>query len=261
MAKSKNFIRTITDHKDLIKYLVKSDLKQRYKSTVFGLLWVLFDPLMTMAIYVVLIGVILDRGGDAYPLVLLAGLLPFRWFSFSTLNNVKVLLKNARLLQSVRFPFTLLALHEVNMGFINFLVGMVILIPLMVYYQVDFTINLLWLPVLFFVQYLFCYGVGLFFAAAGLYFRDLGEIMVFFTRIALYLSPVLFDLGMIPDRLYNLYIGLNPFASMIDAYRQILVYGAAPKMHFFIFVGYTFLFLIIGWLFFKSRENNFAKDV
>lgn len=261
MAKSSNFLRTLVDHKDLIKHLIKSDLKQRYKSTVFGLLWVLFDPLMTMAIYVVLIGVVFQKGGDGYPLVLLAGLLPYRWFSFSLLNNVKVLLKNARLLVSVRFPFSLLALHEVNMGLLNFLVGTVIMIPLMFYYDIDVTIHLLWLPVLFFVQYLFNFGTGLFVAAAGVYFRDLGEIMGFFTRITLYLSPVLFDMSMIPERFRDLYLWLNPFASMIDAYRQVLIYGAAPKMHFFIFVGYAVVFLVFGWWFFKRRQDNFAKDI
>ena len=256
-----NQINRIYKRQDLVKYLMKSDLKIRYKNKALGFLWAVLDPFFMMIVYIILVSVIFKRGGEQYPILLFSGLLCYRWFMFSTGNNVSALVKSSKLLQTVKFPFSILILNEVNIGLFNFLLGLIVLFPMLFIFNATISIHLLWLPIIILFQYLFTFGVGLFLSVAGLYFRDLQNIMLFVLRIILYLSPILYEIDFIPNKYQEMYYALNPFASMIDAYKNVLVKGLPPDKHFFIFIGYAFLFLIIGNYFFSKRENNFAKDV
>ncbi len=256
-----NQIKGVLSRQDLLKYLLKSDLKVRYKNKALGFLWAVLDPFFMMLIYIVLVKFIFQRGGPQYPILLFTGLLSYRWFMFSTGNNVSVLVKNSKLLQTVKFPFSVLVINEVNIGLFNFLLGLIVLAPMLFIFDAEISWNLLWLPVIIFVQFVFTFGVGLLLSVSGLYFRDLQHILLFVLRIILYLSPILYEISYIPERYKQLYLICNPFASMIDSYKNILVKGVPPNSYFLIFVAYAFIFLIIGGYFFQKREHNFAKDV
>lgn len=260
----RNFVQLIQNlitRNDLAKYMMKSDLKIRYKSKVLGFLWAVLDPFFMMLIYIILISVIFKRGGEQYPILLFSALLSYRWFTFSTGNNVAVLVKNSKLLQTVRFPYAILIMNEVNIGLFNFLLGLGVLFPMLFLFNATFSIHLLWLPLVIIAQYFFTLGIGLLVSVAGLYFRDLQNILLFVLRIVLYLSPALFELSMIPEKYLKLYLCLNPFASLFDTYKNILVYGQPPNPYFLVFVGFTLVSLIWGSYYFTKKENNFAKDV
>lgn len=254
-------IREISKRLDLAKYLMKSDLKIRYKNKVLGFLWAVLDPFFMMLIYIVLVSVVFKRGGPQYPILLFSALLSYRWFVFSTGNNVAVLVKNSKLLQTVKFPFGILIMNEVNIGLFNFLLGLVVMVPMLFIFEANLTLNLLWLPLIIAVQYLFTFGIGLLVSVAGLYFRDLQNILMFVLRIVLYLSPALYDLSFIPEKFLKIYLYLNPFASLFDTYKNILVKGLPPNLYFLVFIGFTLLFLFFGAYYFNKKENNFAKDV
>lgn len=254
-------IKRVLKRKDLVRYLLKSDLKVRYKNKALGFMWAVLDPFFMMLIYIILVSVVFQRGGEYYPIELMTGLLVYKWFSFSTGNNVAILVKNSKLLQTVRFPFSILVINEVNIGLFNFLLGLIVLIPMIFIYEVTISINLLWLPVIIFFQYFFTVGVGLMLSLMGLYFRDLQHIILFLLRIILYLSPVLYNVDFIPEKYQGVYFCINPFASLINSYKNIIVNSASPNQFFFVFVGYTLFFLILGSYLFSRRENNFAKDV
>ncbi|MGB1041110.1 MAG: ABC transporter permease [Flavobacteriales bacterium] len=246
---------------DLAKYLMKSDLKVRYKNKSLGFLWAVLDPFFMMLIYIILVSVVFKRGGPQYPVLLFSALLSYRWFTFSTGNNVGVLLKNSKLLQTVKFPFSILIMNEVNIGLFNYLLGLVVLAPMLFIFEANITIHLLWLPLIILIQYFFTFGIGLLVSVAGLYFRDLQHILMFVLRIVLYLSPALYELSFIPEKYTKIYLCLNPFASLFDTYKNILVKGAPPNMYFWVFVGFTIVLMLWGNYYFTKKENNFAKDV
>lgn len=258
-------ITEIVKRKDLVRYLLKSDLKLRYKNKVLGFLWAVFDPFLWMLVYLILVTVLSNKSDPRFPVLLFAALLPYRWFAFSTVNNVTVLLSNSKLLQTVKFPFSILVINEVNIGLVNFFLGIIVLIPMLFIFQANLTINLLYFPIVVFFQYLFMIGIGLIFSVLGLYFRDLQNIMQFVVRILLYLSPAIYELSFVfdklPEKYHNLYMVANPFASLLDAYKKIIVHGEPISSHFFIFIGYALILLLVGFYMFSKREYRFAKDL
>lgn len=246
---------------DLVKYLMRTDLKVRYNNKVLGFLWAILDPFFMMLIYIILVKVVFKRGDAQYPILLFSALLSYRWFVLATGNNVAILVKNSRLLQTVKFPFSILVLNEVNIGLFNFLLGLLVLFPMLFMFDATINLNILWLPVVIIVQYFFTLGIGLILSVAGLYFRDLQNIMLFLMRIVLYLSPALYDLSLIPAKYQTIYLCTNPFASLFDTYKNILVKGLPPNLYFLVFVGFAVVFMIVGSSLFSKKEHNFAKDI
>lgn len=254
-------IQSLFSRKDLAKFLMKSDLKVRYKNKALGFLWAVLDPFFMMLIYIILVSFVFKRGGEQYPILLFSALLSYRWFTFSTGNNVTVLVKNSKLLQTVKFPFAILVFNEVNIGLFNYLLGLMVLAPMLFIFNATFSLHLLWLPLIILAQYLFTTGIGLLVSVAGLYFRDLQHILMFLLRIILYLSPALYELSLIPEKFQKIYLYLNPFASLFDTYKNILVKGQAPNGFFLVFLAFTLFSLVWGSYYFTKKENNFAKDV
>lgn len=256
-----NQIKGVLSRIDLAKYLMQTDLKVRYKNKALGFLWAVLDPFFMMLIYIILVSFVFKKGDAQYPVLLFSALLSYRWFVFSTGNNVAVLVKNSKLLQTVKFPFSILVMNEVNIGLFNYLLGLIVLFPMLFLFNTTFSLNLLWLPVIIVVQYIFTIGFGLLLSVAGLYFRDLQNIMLFLMRIVLYLSPALYDIALIPAKFQHIYLCLNPFASLFDTYKNILVRGLPPNGYFLVFVGFAIVFLFLGTYYFTKKEHNFAKDV
>jgi ABC-type polysaccharide/polyol phosphate export permease len=239
--------------------MVKTELQAKYRNMGLGVLWAVLDPLMMMGIYILLIRVIFERGGEQYPALLLTGLLVYRWFSYASMTAVKAITTNARLVHAVKFPLSILGISRNIVGLVNFLAGFIVLIPILVYYDAEFSLNLLWLPVIIFFQFLFVGGFAVFISVAGVYIRDLQNAMQFAVRLALYASPVLYDLNQIPAKYITPYLYLNPFASLINAYKNILVIGEGPGTEFMIFVAYSLLFFFFGFYQSARKKSEIAK--
>jgi ABC-type polysaccharide/polyol phosphate export permease len=254
-------LQALWSRRDLVRYFVRTDLKVIYKHKVLGFLWTLLDPLMMMLVYTFLVVFIFRRGGPQFPVLLFSVLLAWLWFTHSVSNSVKAITSNAKLIQTVYFPKAVLPLSRVLVGLINFLFGLIVLVPLLLIFEANFTLNVLWLPLLIFIQFLFTAGAALLCAALGVYARDLENILQFGLRMWFYLSPALYSISdRIPERLLPIYM-LNPFAALFDSYKNVLVRGMPPNEYMAIASLLAVLIFFVGLAFFGSKESKFAKDV
>jgi ABC-type polysaccharide/polyol phosphate export permease len=251
---------SILKYKSLLKYLVLGELKAKYKNKALGAAWAVLDPLVLMVIYVVLIKYIFQRGGEYYPLELLTGLITYRWFSLSSLNASRALLSNSKMLQTVKFPITVLPLSKVLVNLVDLLIGFAILSTLMIWYQIIPTFHLLWLPVLLALQFIFLYGLSIVFSIIGVYFRDLLNILTFGVRVLLYMSPILYSADQIPAEYRAYYFIFSPLSSLIQSYKNVMIYGQSPTLYIFSFITLTGLIWLLALYFLKSTKN-LAKDL
>jgi ABC-type polysaccharide/polyol phosphate export permease len=216
---------------------------------------------MMMLVYTLLVVVIFRRGSPQFPVLLFSALLAWRWFISSLSGSVKAITGNAKLIQTVYFPKAVLPLSRVLVGLINFLFGLIVLVPLLLIFEANFTFNILWLPFLIFTQFLFTIGAAFLCAALGVYARDLENILQFGLRIWFYLSPALYSISdRIPKRLLPIYM-LNPFAALFESYKNVLVRGVPPNAYMMIAGLLAALIFFAGLAFFGSKEPHFAKDV
>jgi ABC-type polysaccharide/polyol phosphate export permease len=255
-------LRALWERRALIWYLVRSDLKVTYKNKALGYLWTLLDPLMMMLVYVVLVQVIFKQGGAQFPVLLFSALLAWRWFTHSVQQATSSISSKEKLIQTVAFPRIILPTQDVVAGLVNYVLSLGALVPMMVIFHVNWSFNILWLPAIVGVQFVLTLGVAVLCAVIGVYFRDIENILAFGLRMVWYMSPALWALAdRVPERLQTTYLILNPFASLFEAYKSVLVRGEPPLAFIGVAFGLGVGLLITGLLVFDRFEARLAKDV
>jgi ABC-type polysaccharide/polyol phosphate export permease len=250
----------------LIRYLVQADVKKKGANTLLGNIWWVIDPLLQMAIYVVLVAVIFNRGGPDYPLFLFAAILPWKWFVSSVQDGTVSIVGSERLIKQIQFPKLVLPIAAVNAGIVNFAFG---LIPLTVLIFLFFgdraSLWLLLIPVVAAVQLLFTLPVAIILGAVNVFYRDLGNLMRHMLRLWFYLSPSLYSIDQLrqvdglPPALLDILLA-NPFAILFTAYRSVIYEGHAPDpAGLAVLAGVSTLLLAVAVVLFKRLEPSFAK--
>lgn len=247
--------------KELIKYLVASDLKTTHKGTVLGYFWWLLEPLLLMGVYFLLVSVIFQRGGPSYPLFIFCALLPWQFFAKSISQSIDSIASKAQLIKQIAFPKGILPFSIVVSNLVNFLFGIIILFMMLFLYKIKITWWALCFLPLILLQLFFTVGFSFFLSCFSVYFRDIKFAMQFLLRIWFYLSPGLYPVSLVPEKYHSIYI-INPFAVFFTSYRNVLINGTSPD---FYYVGVAFLIstatFFAGVIYFTINEKKIVKMV
>jgi ABC-type polysaccharide/polyol phosphate export permease len=251
--------KALWDSRDITRYLVTSELKVLYRNKALGYLWSLLEPLCMMGVYILLVAVIFQRGGPQYPVLVFSAILAWWWFTFSVTGSVTSISGKAKLIQTLYFPKGVLPLEKAITGLVRYLTGLIALVPLLFIFEAQWSLNVLWMPVLIFVQLLLTIGCCFFFAALGVYFRDLQNILRFLIRAWFFISPALYSVAdRVPERFQGIYM-LNPFAALFESYKNVLVLGMPPDKYVFIAAALGVVILLGGLELFARKEPDLAK--
>jgi len=196
-----------------------------------------------------------------YSLFLFVALLPWNLFANSLSFSAGSLVSSGPLITKIYFPRTILVLATIIAKIIDFLFASIILIIFMIAYQIPITLNILWVLPLFFIQQIFTLGLSLFLAASNLLYRDIQYLLNMILLLWMYATPVFYPVDLVPDK-YRLIFQLNPMAVIINAYRQVILGGGEPKYSSIIIaLVLSFIILLFGLSYFKSREKIFADNI
>ncbi len=176
----RSFIDDLIAYRELFFFIVWRDILVRYKQTFFGVLWSLFRPLVNMVAFAFIFGKFarLPSGDIPYSLFVLAGLLPWQWFSGSLQDANMCLVVQSSLLTKVFFPRIYLPVSLVLLNGMDCLIGFVLLLPFLLFYGVSFSILLL--PLFIVQTLLLSIALSIFFSSVTVYFRDFKIIVPFF---------------------------------------------------------------------------------
>jgi lipopolysaccharide transport system permease protein len=269
-------VQELWSRRRLVGYLVRADLKKKGADTLLGNLWWVIDPLLQMAIYVILVSIIFARPQPDYPLFIFSAILPWKWFMSAVNDSTGAITAQDRLIKQVRFPRLVLPAAAVMAGVANFAFGLIPLIAMLVlFYQDRFSVYLVFIPVIAAVQLVFTLAVGFVVAALNVFYRDVGNLSRHVLRLWFYLSPALYGPATIQKlagdhpTLFRL-IELNPFYTLFTAYRSV-IYGAEtasggslPPLPpdwggLAMLMVESLVLLAIATVFFKRLEPTFAK--
>jgi lipopolysaccharide transport system permease protein len=255
-------LKKIWQRRELLWYIVKLQMKAENKNKVFGFLWSFLDPLLLFLTYMVLVSIIFRRGGPQFPVLLFLSLLSWKWFASSLGRSVTSITSRVGLVQSVRFPLAVLPLSGIIIGFFDWLFGFVILVPMLFIFEASFTVNVLWLPVLLLIQFIGTIGACLIVAVLGTYLSDLNNIIQFVIRICFYLSPILYSVqDTVPERLTMLYMLANPFAGLLESYKNVLIYGTPPNEYALVGTAVGCVAFLLGLWYFSRSEYKLVKAI
>ena len=220
----KHYWSDLWRYRELFYVLAWRDIAVRYKQTAIGVVWALLRPMATMVIFTIIFGRVakMPSDGTPYPMLVLAGMLPWLFFSSSLSGASQSVVANASLISKVYFPRMIVPAGAVVTALIDFLISFVLLIGFMGWFHLWPTWRVLFLPVLIVAAFLSALGPGMLITALNVQYRDFRYLIPFITQFGLYISPVGFSSAVVPLRWRWLY-SLNPMVGIIDGFRWVLL--------------------------------------
>lgn len=256
-------LREVWNYRGLLYFLVWREVKVRYKQTAIGVVWVLLQPLLTMAIFTVIFGYFakLPSDGLPYPVFAYAALLPWTYFSEAVSRSGLSLVSDANLLRKVYFPRLIIPLAAVLAPLVDFCLSFLLFLCLMTWYGIPPTWGIVLLPFLLFIAFLTALAMGLWLAALNVRYRDVRHAIPFLLQFLMYASPVAYAVSVVPEQWRTLY-SLNPMVGVIEGFRWGLLGKANPDFYAMAISALGVLAVLIGGLFFfKRMERTFADIV
>ncbi len=251
-------------YRELFYFLAWRDVLVRYKQTVIGIAWALIRPLLTMVVFTVVFGKLakLPSEGAPYPILVFAAMLPWQFFSNALSDSSASLIGNANLISKVYFPRIIIPASSIIVSFVDFLISGAILAFLMAWYQFLPTWKILMLPLFVAIAFASATGAGLWLTALNVKYRDFRYIVPFIVQFGLYISPVGFSSGIVPDK-WRLLYSLNPMVGVIDGFRWAIL-GSESRIYlpgFLLSLAIVGALLITGIWYFRKTEKSFADVI
>jgi len=255
-------LKEIWAHRELLYFLVWRDLKVRYKQTVLGASWIILQPLLMTLVFAVFLGKIarVPSGSVPYVLFLYAGLLPWTFFTNAVSSSSHSLIASAQMITKVYFPRSMVPLAAVLVRLSDLIVASVVLGMLMLYYGQPFTRAILLAPFFIFQLTLLALGMGLWFAALNVKYRDIGTVLPVLLQLWLFASPVIYPASLVPDNWKWAY-QLNPLTGIIGGFRASLLNLPFDWRTLLISFSITLVLLVYSTFVFKRMEDEFPDVV
>jgi len=257
-----NSLRELWDHRELVYFLAWRDVKVRYKQTALGVAWAVVQPVFSVVIFTLFFGRLagVPSDGVPYPLFALAGLVPWTFFSNALTLASNSLVQSAGLITKVYFPRLALPIATILAGGVDFAVTLGILAVMMAWYQVKVTLALLTIPLFVLLAFATALGVGLWFSAINVKYRDIRYTLPFLNQIWMFATPIVYPSSLLPEPWRTLY-GINPMAGVVEGFRwSLLGVGGLPAM-IWVSVGVALFLVITGAIYFRRTESSFADVI
>lgn len=256
--------RDLWRYRELLFFLTWRDLLVRYKQTVIGVVWGLIRPLLTMIVFTVLFGRLakLPSEGVPYPVLVFVALLPWQLFAGSLIECSHSMVKNSGMISKIYFPRLLAPLSAILIGFADFLLSALMLGILLFAYDVSPDWHIVAAPLFIGIASATALGLGLWFAALNVKYRDFMQIVPFVVQIGLYISPVGFTSGIVPVEWRPFYY-LNPLVGAIDGFRWAIL-GSGQSLYWPGILSSVAIVLglcISGIWYFRKTERTFADVI
>ena len=244
--------------------MVIRDVTVMYKQSVLGFAWAFINPVFSMVVFSIVFGKLANIQSDniPYPIFSYAALIPWTYFSTALTASSNSLIGNSSIFTKVYFPRLIIPLTPILSKLADFSISFILLVALMIYYHYYPTLKIFLLPLVILIMMVTAIGLGTFFSALALQYRDIRFAITFLMPLLLYAAPVVFPASLIKEKFgntaYSLY-GLYPMTGVIEGFRAAVVTTKPIPWNL---IGMSaigaILFFLLGMYTFKSMENKFA---
>lgn len=250
---------------NLLWNLAWRDIRVRYKQSVLGIAWAMFVPLTMMLVFTFIFTKVVPVKTDIpYAIFAYCGLLPWQFFASSTTSAANSLIANRSLITKIYFPAEVLPLSSVIAAFVDFLVGTIVLVGLIIYFVLtSHHITVGWTAILailvLLIQIIFTCGVSFILAVTNLFFRDVRYVYNVIIMLWMFGSSVIYPMNVSNPKI-QMILNLNPMTPILNSYRDVLLRGKLPDwsaLGYSAFVAIILLF--VSWLIFYKLQYKFAE--
>ena len=260
-------MRALVTHRQLLQDFAWRELRSRYKGSALGFGWNFAIPLLNLAVFYLLFGVLLGQrprtgsGEQNYAIFLFVGLLPWTFFANSLSAGASSIIANGAIVKKVRLPLQLLPAASVLSSFANLLLSFLVLFAVLAIFGPRHPEGLLVLPLLVAIQVVMNLGFAYLLAAANVFFRDVQHILGVLLMAWYFLTPVLFPITIVAERpTERELLYLNPMAAVIVSYQRALLDGLPPEWDRLAYSALVAAVMFaLGFWYFRRSKNQFEE--
>jgi len=256
-------LKELWEYRELFYFLIWRDVKVRYKQTVLGAGWAIVRPVVSMVVFTFIFNRLagFSSEGVPYQLFTFAGVLAWNFFSEGLTASSQSMISNANLITKVYFPRLIMPAAAVLRGLVDFGIAFLIFIGFMIHYQYMPKAQIFLFPLVLLWGIVAALGVGLWFAAIGVKYRDIAQALPFVTQLIFWITPVGYSSAKVPAKLEFFY-WLNPMTGVIEGFRYTLLGTAHIPPHLLrMSIILSIIIFITGLMNFRRMEKEFADVI
>lgn len=249
-------------YRELLWVLSMRDVKIRYKQTILGFAWAIIQPFMMMVVFSIFFGHLaqLPSDGIPYPIFVYVGLLPWTFFANSVSVSGNSLIGSAQLISKVYFPRLIIPMSAMGSSLVDLLVAAGVLLVMMLWYGIGWSLNLLFVPVLVVAVAFAALGVGTLLSALTVAYRDFRYVLPFLIQLWMFVTPVVYPTSLVPVRWQWIFY-LNPMAGLIEGFRSAFIGKPFNFLALAISMTVAVILFLIGVAYFEKVERRFADII
>lgn len=257
-------LRELWRYRDLILLFVRRDFIAVYKQTILGPLWHFLQPLFTTAVYTIFISIV-KVPTDEIPRILfvLTGVVLWNYFSSCLVKTSNTFIGNASIFGKVYFPRLVIPISVILSNLMSFFIQCLLLVPFLIFYRDNIhpTIYILAIPFLILLLAMMGLGLGILVSSLTVKYRDLNYLIAFGVQLAMYATPVIYPLSLIPGR-FRAVAMVNPISPIVEVFRCALLGKGTFSIETILYsTVFAIVILVFGVLLFRRVENSFMDTI
>jgi len=257
-------------YKNLLSELTRKNVKLKYRSSWLGIFWSFLQPLLNMVVLSIVFTHIFKHNVNdviCFPVYLFAGRLMLDFFNTATRQAMTSFRVNQAIIKKVYVPKYMYPLSSIFSCFVTLAISLLGYIMVWIFFKLTGIGNgsalvlswrVLLVPIPLFLILLFSTGVGLILSVLCVYFRDIEYIWGVFQTLLLYMVPVLYHVHAIHIGWLKVIIKFNPLYSMIELFRQCVLYPDATfQLDMLLYAAVTsIVMLVVGMVIFNWKSDQ-----
>ena len=257
--------KELWDYRELLYFFAWRDVKVKYKQTLLGFFWVIFQPLFMTFIFTFFIGKMVSNFTNIsipYPLFALSGMLLWGMFGGGMINATNSIVTNSSIIKKIYCPRLIIPISAVLVSIIDFFVSLILLFGLIFYYHEPLTIKaFVFLPLSLILTILTALGMGTFLSALNIKYRDVRYVIPFIIQALMFFTPVIYPVNISGNKIMFYLMKFNPMSGALELIRGIFLSYSIDYFTVFISFLISVLIFILGLIYFKKTEQIFADIV
>lgn len=263
----KTIIKSCFTNRNLIYQMTKREITGRYRGSVMGILWTFINPILMLSVYTFVFSVVfkarwgtgaLSESKSDFAVILFAGLLVHTLFAEALSRAPTLIIGNANYVKKVVFPLEILSISNLLSVLFHTFISILVLLVAFIIFNGYLHWTVLLMPLVLFPLVVFTLGLSWFLSSLGVYLRDVGQTISIIVTILMFLSPIFYPISALPKEFQSL-IMLNPLTFIIEQSRNVLIWGKMPD--FYGLAIYSVISIVIMWLcfvWFQKTRKGFA---
>lgn len=261
---TRDYLIGMWNRRDFALALPAEQLRTRHQTTLLGNLWHLGNPLLSVLVYYVIFGVVLDTRGevDNFLLFLVIGVFAYKQSNDALVGGARVIVANSGLMRSFRFPRAILPVSHVVSNLLTFGFELMIIAGVAIVTGEGVSRRWLLLPAVVALHSAFNLGGAFITARLNDGFRDVEQVIPFIMRLLIYASGVMFPIRTLVESApgwIQTFVAWNPFGAIIDVYRWVFLGSALTPGELVRVVIVSVVVLVVGFRFFVAAEDSYGR--